>query len=128
MNSINPSLASAVQSLQSPSQVNPVAQPQSTEVQSSTPSSASTTVTLSSGQAQTMVDYSGLNNQQTVRNSTQVEQTAIDGNQVSSGTTYATNLQNQSSYFLTQQTEAPSNMSGNTTENLANQNANIASE
>lgn len=128
MNSINPSLASAVQSMQSPSQVNPVAQPQSTEVQSSTPSSASTTVTLSSGQPQSVVDYSGLNNQQTVRNSTQVEQTAIDGNQVSSGTTYATNLQNQSSYFLTQQAETPSNMSGNTAENLANQNANIASE
>ncbi|WP_130536394.1 hypothetical protein [Thiomicrorhabdus indica] len=128
MNSINPSLASAVQSMQSPSQVNPAVQPQSAEVQTSTPSSASTTVTLSSGQPQTMVDYSGLNNQQTVRNSTQVEQTAIDGNQVSSGTTYATNLQNQSSYFLTQQAETPSNMSGNTTENLANQNANIASE
>lgn len=128
MNSINPSLASAVQSMQPVSQANPVAQPQSTEVQTSSPSSAGSTVTLSSGQPQSVVDYSGLNNQQTVRNSTQVEQTAIDSNQVSSGTTYATNLQNQSSYFLTQQAEAPSNMSGNTTENLANQNANIASE
>lgn len=127
MISMNPNMASAINSLQSTSQPAPVAQ-QPTEMQNSTSSSASSTVSLSSGQPQNMVDYTNLNNQQTVRNSTQVEQTDINANQSTSGTTYASSLQNTSSYYLMPQSEPSSNSSGNPTENMANQNANLASE
>lgn len=138
MNSINPSLASAAQSLQAYSQTSRTNEmAQSSAPAPSNPSSASTTVTLSSGQPQAMVDYTGINNQQMVRNTTQAQQgSTMDSNQTgNSGLTYASSLQNQSSYFLTQQNQAQTqtqsmanNTSGNTTENMANQNANLASQ
>lgn len=127
MNSINPSLASATQSLQSYSQVNRNAEVMQQSAPASNSTSSATTVTLSSGQPQAMVDYSGLNNQQTVRNTTQVQQPDTNANQTSSGMTYATSLQNQSSYYLTQSANN-TNTSGNPTESTANQNANMASE
>lgn len=127
MISMNPNMASAINSLQSASQATPVAQ-QPTEAQNLTSSSSGSTVTLSSGQPQNMVDYTNLNNQQTVRNATQVEQTDVNANQSTSGTTYASSLQNTSSYYLMPQSEPSANASGNPTESLANRNANLASE
>lgn len=127
MSSINPTMGSvASQAFQAYSQNSPVSAASQTQAAAST-GSPSTTVSLSNGQPQGVVDYSDINNQQTVRNATQVQQNGVNDNEISSGMTYATSLQNQSSYFLTQQANNMTNASGNTTETQANQNANIAS-
>lgn len=128
MNSINPNLATAVQTLQATSQA-----PRSTEAipannTTITNASPATTVTLSGAQPEAIVDYSGINAQQTVRNTTEVEQNDTNGNQTSSGLTYATSLQYERNYATQPQQEPLQNNAGNPTENLANENANLASK
>lgn len=146
MPSISSSLNSVAQSMLGVGQVNrtmDMTQTNSTAATTATtnPTSASTTVTLSSGQPQGMVDYLGLNNQQMVRNTTQTMQSDTNGNQTTSGMTYSSSLQNERAYLMSQQAQSNQQMqqnqnmnqnmnqnsSGNTMESTGTQNANLAS-
>ncbi|BBP44743.1 hypothetical protein THMIRHAS_01160 [Thiosulfatimonas sediminis] len=103
MNTINPTTSSALMSMQATQDLSmrkPAAADSSSQSGSVNSAASSTTVTLSSGTAAPVTDYLALNPQQTVQSRDTTSQTSINGNQTSSGMTYASSLQNQANYLM----------------------------
>lgn len=101
MNSINPTMSSALMSLQSTQNL-AVNKPASVDTQNagSVNAAASTTVTLGSSSNSGSIDYMALNPQQTVQSRAAASQSSVNANQTSSGLTYAASLQNQANYMM----------------------------
>ncbi|KUJ73017.1 hypothetical protein AVO41_00020 [Thiomicrospira sp. WB1] len=115
MNSVNPALASANQAMaQQATGMTDVlnTDPKVTDRQGTANSSAgNTTVTLSDqsqANAVQQVDYRDLAASQTVNANTPVEDTNVNANQTTSGTTYASNLAAQANYNAQQAQSAQS--------------------
>lgn len=102
MNSINPTTSSALMSMQATQEL-AVRKPAVADSQSNNASanvSPSTSVNLNSSGNNSLVDYMSLSPQQTVQSRSTVEMSSTNGNQTSSGMTYASSLQNQANYLM----------------------------
>ncbi len=112
MNSVNPTLASAVQTIYSQANGlsdNTVKDPKVLENTSPQTSSADNpTVTLASKSNTIEPDYSHLSSSQTVNSRNSVENSNVNNKDLTSGSTYASNLQNKSNFFAASITEESS--------------------
>jgi len=117
MNTVNPALASATQSLYTQNNGladNTAKEPKiSDKTTAANSTSGGTTVTLSDQVRPERVDYRDLASSQTVNANTPVEDTSVEANrttndetnQNTNNATYVANLQSQANYLASQETE-----------------------
>ena len=100
MNAITPALSAALSLQSQQGQMTLKGEPKMEEKPSSLSTSAgNSSVTLSTEALAQSSKQTGLNNQQTVQQVIAPENREIEANQTSSSLTYATNLQNNTSFF-----------------------------